>query len=247
MPRLKSRPGRRLSRALLAMVAALAAACSSPPPAADHEALSLFLKARIAWGLGERAQSRALLQEAAKLAPLNAGVLVALAQANEIAGDEAAAYAVLEQALAAHPEDRAANLLFARLELRDHSPQQALDRLLGIEATGAADLEVYELLHPLLLCFGDAAQGLELFERANDRLPGHAYLLEARSDFLALLGREEEALRGYRRALALDPSRRSAELKAARLLEQQGDRALRRIAPAVGAGVGLPAAPRVAE
>jgi len=248
MPRLKSRPGRRLPRAVLAAVAALlAAACASPPPPADHEALSLFLKARVAWGLGERERSRALLQEAARCAPLNASVLVALAQADEVAGDDAAAYGALSQVLAAHPSDRAANLLLARLELRDRSPQQALDRLLGVEAAGDADLEVYELLHPLLLCFGEAAHGFELFERARTRLPDHAYLHEACSDFLALLGRQEEALQGYRRALALDPSRRSAELKAARLLEQQGDRALRRIAPAVGAGVGLPAAPRVAE
>src|SRR5262245_65363187 len=106
MPRLKSRPGRLASRLLLAGLAALAAACaSSPPPPEDHEALALFLKARIAWGLGERERSRDLLREAATLAPQNAGVLVALAQADQVAGDDAAAYRVLAQALAAQPED----------------------------------------------------------------------------------------------------------------------------------------------
>jgi len=65
---------------------------------------------------------------------------------------------------------------------------------------------------------------------------------EARADFLAEVGRNEEAIAGYRRALALDPRRYAAERKAVRLLEQESERLLRKLAIPADPRVGLPAA-----
>ncbi|MBL8842552.1 MAG: hypothetical protein JNL90_13615 [Planctomycetes bacterium] len=208
----------------------------------DSAALSLFLRGRIAQGLGQRAQARALLTEAASLAPRMVPVQLAVAQLLLSEGDEPGALQALDAALAVAPDDVAANLLRARFELRHHELDHALARLLRLEAAGHADVALYELLHPLLLYAGEPARGLVLFERARDRFPQEAVLHEACADFLHCTGHEEAALAGYRRALALDPTRRSAELKAARLLEEQGDRILRRLARPVGAGLGLPAA-----
>lgn len=208
----------------------------------DSAALSLFLRGRIAQGLGRREQARALLTEAAVLAPRMVPVQLAVAQLLLSEGDELGASQALDAALAVAPDDVAANLLRARLELRHHELDHALERLLRLEAAGHADVALYELLHPLLLYAGEPARGLVLFERARDRFPQEAVLHEACADFLHCTGHEDAALASYRRALALDPTRRSAELKAARLLEEQGDRILRRLARPVGAGLGLPAA-----
>lgn len=208
----------------------------------DSAALSLFLRGRIAQGLGRREEARALLSASAALAPRMVPVQLALAQLLLSEGDELGASRALDAALSVAPDDVAANLLRARLELRHHELDHALERLLRLEAAGHADVALYELLHPLLLYAGEPARGLVLFERARDRFPQEAVLHEACADFLHCTGHEEAALASYRRALALDPTRRSAELKAARLLEEQGDRILRRLARPVGAGLGLPAA-----
>ncbi len=239
-----------LSGAVSCRTAADATTVASSGPGAggpavndDSAALSLFCRGRIAQGLGDRDQALLLLAQAAVVAPRVVPVQVALAQLRLAVGDEGGACQALDAALAVTPDDLAANLMRARLELRHHELQFALARLLRIEAGGCRDHELYEMLHPLLLYAGEPARGLELFLRARERLPEHAGVHEACADFLHCAGREEEALASYRRALALEPGRLSAELKAARLLEEQGDRILRRLARPLGAGLGLPAAP----
>ena len=234
----------RWSAGLLPLLALpLFGGCTAAPAPAhnDDEAavVSLYLRSRVASGLAQFAEARDLLRHAAALRPGCVQVQVALAQLLEAAGDEAGASVALDSALASAPDDLAANLMQARVELRVHQLEPALDRLLKVEAGGAADAELFALLHPLLLYTGDLKRGLAIFERARERMPEHAFVHEACADFLACLGREEEALASYRRALALDPTRRSAELKAARLLEQQGDRILHRLAAPADPGVGL--------
>lgn len=215
-----------------------APAAAAPDPA---RALSLYTQGRIAWELGDPSRALELWDAAAALQPGTAPIEVARAQARFAMGDDAGAALAVDAALAAAPLEPAANVLRARLDVRLHDLGGALRRLLELEASGCVAPELFQLLHPLLLYGGDAARGLALFERARERLPAHAFVHEACADFLACLRREEEALASYRRALALDPTRLSAEIKAARLLEEQGDRILRRLAAPVGAGVGLPA------
>ncbi|MSR46597.1 MAG: hypothetical protein EXS13_05975 [Planctomycetes bacterium] len=249
MSRLKSRSGHaRRGALLLTPLFLLLAGCATstvallpPPPVDDSATLSLYLRARIASGLGERERALDLLEQTVKLAPDCAPALIALARARRALGDELGSTAALAQALAVAPLDATANVLCARNELRDHQLEPAMSRLLALEARGGAPLEAYELLHPLLLWAGDAARGAAIFARAVASRPAHAFVHEAHADFLACLGREAEALDGYRRALALDPDRQSAELKAARLLEAQGDRILRQLARPVDPRVELPA------
>jgi tetratricopeptide (TPR) repeat protein len=223
---------------------AVFSATDAEPGAADDSAalLSLYLRARVAAGLGQRETARDLLIEAARIAPAAAPIQLALAEAHRALGEEAPAEQALDRALVLAPDEPRANLLRVRDDLRQHRLEKGLTRLLKLAGSDSPPLEVYELLHPLLLWSGDAARGAALFDRARTLLPAHAFVHEACADFLACLGREEEALDGYRRALALDPRRDSAARKAARLLEEQGDRILRQLASPVGAGVGFPAA-----
>lgn len=240
-----TRSCRRLAAALLLPL--LQSACSAPPPPPDPaEPLSLYLRGRIASGLREPELARQLLLDAALLAPDCASIQLALSQAHRALADEPAAERALDRALALAPKDPTANLMRARDELARHQLEPALRRLLALAASEAPPLEAYELLHPLLLWSGEVARGIELFDRARERLPAHAFVHEARADFLACLGREAEALDSYRRALALDPRRHSAERKAARLLEEQGDRLLRKLVTPVDPGFGLATAPNAA-
>jgi tetratricopeptide (TPR) repeat protein len=141
-------------------------------------------------------------------------------------------------------------VLLARLDVRAQHPERAIARLLSLAERLPAEPAALELLHPLLLWAGDATRGLEIFTRAEERLPESGQAQEALGDFLASLGREQEALDRYRRALALDPARHGAELKAVRILGTQIDELLRRLPPAAPAPdprVGVPAAPDAAH
>ncbi len=232
--------------ALDALLACQAPRPTSPPRPPRDAALRLYTQARVAWALGDAVRARDLLFDAALLEPGAPAIETALAEALIATGNEPEARGALARALATRPADADASLLLAELELHDHQLDQALARLLALDPQSPRRLDVLELLHPLLLYSGDPQRGLALFDAACEQLPGHAFLHEARADFLACLGREAEALAGYRRALALEPGRRAAERKAVRLLEEQGERILQRLHAPAGAGLGLTATPRAA-
>ena len=229
----------------LVLAATIALAACGAPPAADEDAgdpLSLYLQARVARASGEVARAAIMLERAYALAPDVAPVAAALGEARFLLGQDALARAALEHAVALDPEEVRASVLLARLDVREHQPAAALARLLALDERRPAELDVLELLHPLLLWSGETQRGLELFTRTVELAPDLALAHEALGDFQACVGRLDDALASYRRALELDPRRRGAELKAAHVLERQADSLLRRLAPPAGAGIVVPAA-----
>jgi len=236
--------GRAASRWLAAAGLSTLLACRAAPPADDPEgaALSLFLQARIARVNGDVERAVDLLERAAALQPSQGAIAAALGEGLLVLGEEAEARAPLERA-AALSDDVGAQVLLARLDVRDRRPDAALVRLIALDERRPAQPAVLELLHPLLLWAGETQRGLEIFTRTLAVAPDLAFAQEACGDFQACLGRDEEALASYRRALALEPGRRAAELKAARILGQQVDQLLRRLPAPADPGLGLPAAP----
>lgn len=233
-----ARAARRRLHAVLGLVLC---ACAAPPPE-DPLPVSLYLQARVARAAGELHRCARLLEEAARTAPDAAPIAAALGEARLALGEDRAARIALERAVALAPDDVPSHVLLARLDVRERRPGDALARLLALDERVPAREEVLEFAHPLLLWSGATELGLEVFTRALELAPDLALVHEARADFLACAGRREEALAGYRRALALEPGRRAAELKAVRLLERQSEALLRRLAPSPDPRVGLPAA-----
>jgi tetratricopeptide (TPR) repeat protein len=228
----------RFAAAGLATVA-LFGGCVAPPPPPPSP-LSLYLQARVAKYSAQSGRAALLLMVAAALAPEQAPIQAALGEARLALGDDAGARIALERATLLDPDAVAPAVLLARLDVRDRRPQDALERLLAIDERRPGRKEVLELAHPLLLWSGATERGLAVFDRALEIAPDLALAHEARGDFLACLGRPDDALASYRRALALDPARRGAELKAAHLLEKQGESILRKLPP-----LSAPAAPGV--
>jgi tetratricopeptide (TPR) repeat protein len=121
-----------------------------------------------------------------------------------------------------------------------------METLIAVVAHEPGDERALQLLHPLLLYLGRTADGLAIFSRALERRPELAFVHEAQADFLALTGRNDEALAGYRRALSLDPRRSAAERKAVHLLERESERLLRPTPAPADPRVGVPAAKEAA-
>jgi tetratricopeptide (TPR) repeat protein len=245
----RQRPAARRRLALAACAAAagllLLAACRAQRPQ-EGAALSLYMQARIAREMGETGKAALLLERAAALEPAQPRIFAALGDARLALGDDGGAREALRRAVLLDPDDVPAHLLLARLDVRDRRPRDALARLVELDERLPAREEVLELAHPLLLWAGEVERGRELFERAVACAPDLALAHEALGDFLACLGRHEAALSSYRRALALDPTRRAAELKAAHLLEKQVESLLRRLPAPAPPGLDLPPAPGAA-
>jgi tetratricopeptide (TPR) repeat protein len=245
----RRRRGVAASFALVASTAASLGGCRaepSPPPPDPSRPLVLFAQARLASLAGDATAARVRLEEAAALAPDDEPLFVALGEARLACGDEPAAHAAFDRAVELDRDDPTATVWLARLDLRAKRPADALVRLLALDERRPGDVAVLELVHPLLLYVGESERGLALFERALARAPELALAHEARADFLSLLGRESEALASYRRALALEPGRRTAEFKIAHLLERQSGRAAPRVAAPARPGVGVAATPNAA-
>jgi tetratricopeptide (TPR) repeat protein len=74
---------------------------------------------------------------------------------------------------------------------------------------------------------GDAAQALDLYQRAEDlspeKSPQSASILVAYGRFLLSLGRIQDSMEKYRRAIERDPESRDAHYELAKGLDQEGD------------------------
>ena len=242
--------GRGPARAGIFMLATLAGCAAPREGAPPPSTLSLYLQGRVARESGDLGRARTLFLAAEAAAPADresaAWFAAAIGELEAATVAFGPARVAFERALAADPDSRAATLGLVRLELHDQRPDRALTRLLDRIRRHPDERESLELLHPLLLYSGAIERGLELFTLAAERSPENAHYEEAHGDFLACSDREEEALASYRRALALDPRRVGVEIKAARLLEKQADRVLRRVAPTADPRFGKPAAPDAA-
>lgn len=249
-PRVGSREGgerrpRRPTR-LAALSLLLAAGCASSPPDAPAPdriaAVAAYARARVAWTLGRQALALDCYELAAALDPDSERAHAQFGHALMIAGDLTRARGELERARRLDPNACAGAVDLAELALRERNSQEATATLIEVVAHEPGDERALQLLHPLLLYLGRTADGLAVFSRAVELRPELAFVHEAHADFLALIGREDEALAGYRRALAIDPRRVAAERKAVHLLERESERLLRQLAPSVAPRVDLPAA-----
>ncbi len=240
--------GSRARRSLVCagLVVACACACTTAPvalPAPDRiGAAAAFARARVAWTDGSQAQAVAWYARAVSLDPESPALRAELGHALLVTGDLARARDELALARRLDVAGRAGAVDLAELSLRERDAESATATLLQVVGDEPGDLRALRLLHPLLLYLGRAEEGVDVYTRAAERRPELAFVHEARADFLAELGREDEALAGYRRALALDPRRAVAERKAVRLLERESERLLKKLAIPADPGVGLPAA-----
>jgi Flp pilus assembly protein TadD len=227
-------------------VAAWASACAAPPSADSAPdrvgAAAAYARAKVAWTEGARELAVGWYVRAVGLDPESAELRAELGHALMITGDFARARDELAHARRLDVAGCAGAVDLAQLDLREQRAQSAAETLLEVVREEPGEARALQLLHPLLLYLGRADDGLEVYTRAVERRPDLAFVHEARADFLAEVGRNEEAIAGYRRALALDPRRYAAERKAVRLLEQESERLLRKLAIPADPRVGLPAA-----
>jgi tetratricopeptide (TPR) repeat protein len=241
------RPSRRCAWLAASSLLLASAACASAPPEPprpDHvAAVAAYARGRVAWTLGRQARALDCFAVAAALDPDSAQVHAQFGRSLLIAGDLARARVELQLARSLDPQRCAGAVDLAELDLRERRSVEATTTLIEVVARQPGDERALQLLHPLLLYLGRTADGLAIFSQASQRRPDLAFVHEARADFLALLGREDEALAGYRRALAIDPRRTAAERKAVHLLERESERLLRQLPAPADPRLGLPAAP----
>jgi tetratricopeptide (TPR) repeat protein len=221
-------------------------ACAATPPAAPTAdpiaAAGAYARGRVAWTEGRQALALEYYAQAAALDPESEQVREQFGHALLIAGDLVRAREQLELARRLDPDACAGAVDLAELALRERDSAAATATLITVVDHRPGDERALQLLHPLLLYLGRTAEGLAVFTRASRCRPDLAFVHEARADFLALLGRSDEALDGYRRALAIDPRRSAAERKAMHLLERESERLLRQLPQPADPRVGLPAA-----
>ena len=224
------------------------AACAASPSAAfapdPIAAAGAYARGRVAWTEGRQSLALAFYAQAAALDPESEQVHEQFGHALLIAGDLVRAREQLELARRLDPDACAGAVDLAELALRERDSATATSTLITVVDHRPGDERALQLLHPLLLYLGRTAEGLAVFTRASQSRPDLAFVHEARADFLALLGRSDEALAGYRRALAIDPRRSAAERKAMHLLERESERLLRQLPAPADPRVGLPAAAR---
>jgi tetratricopeptide (TPR) repeat protein len=225
-------------------------ACTSAPPEAPRPdrvaAVAAYARGRVAWTQGKQAFALECYAQAVAFDPGSELLHSQFGHALLIAGDLARARGELDLARLLDPDACAGAVDLAELQLRERRSDEAMATLLAVVSRQPGDERALQLLHPLLLYLGRAADGLSVFSRALERRPELAFVHEAQADFLALLGRDDEALAGYRRALSLDPHRTAAERKAVRLLERESERLLRKIPAPADPRLGLPAAKETA-
>jgi tetratricopeptide (TPR) repeat protein len=232
------------------LLALATAACVASPPAAPCPdrvaAVAAYARGRVAWTQGDDELALEWFERAVALDPGSQLLHAQLGHMLMLAGDVTRARAELDLARLLDPDACAGAVDLAELQLRDRHAEDATATLLAVVDHEPGDERALLMLHPLLLYLGRASDGLAIFSRATERRPELAFVHEARADFLALLGRSDEALAGYRRALSIDPRRTAAERKAVHLLERESERLLRKLSAPADPRVGLPAAKEAA-
>jgi len=193
------------------------AAALQPDDAYVHGALGTALLAA-----EDPTRATQSLERALSLDSNHADVAVNLATAHERLNRYDKAAAAYGQALSIKPSHAEALLGYGLLEAEHGDPDRAAKLLLAAWEQRAGDAEIALKIADKLDRLGWRGQALEIYEQAGTSCPTNPDLHDAHGRLMHRLGRYEEALACYGRALNADPSRRVTRLNRAHALESQG-------------------------
>jgi tetratricopeptide (TPR) repeat protein len=153
---------------------------------------------------GKPKEARELVREALPQQPADAQLFLVLAEADGALGSLAEAVVTLEQAVKAIPESVPLWTRLAEVFIRKEEWPKASDALAHAMALDPANGEL-----PLRAGFvaeklGHAHEALALYEHATEIAPSNKYAWSSRGLAFLSLGRPEEALPSFDRALGLD-------------------------------------------
>lgn len=138
-----------------------------------------------------------------------------------LSGEPQRGLTFLERSLALGPSSLRTQALIRELRGEQGSQSQAIEALRAATASSPATAEARTALGYALLQSGDALQALAEFDQAG----GHGQAQRGRGQALALLARDEEAIRAFRIAVAVDPQDWESHANLATLLSRRDPQA----------------------
>ncbi|MBK1672852.1 hypothetical protein CKO35_05950 [Ectothiorhodospira shaposhnikovii] len=185
--------------------------------------------AAIEWGLGNTDEAARLYGEGLKHNPGHTALSLRLSRLKAIRGEVAEGVAVLEAAVAAHPEALEPRLVLGGYHLREGMPQRAAEVLQPARDSGSTDTRLLELLASAQLESGAGGQAITTLRLLSAQPLADADAWHRLGYRFELAGGVDDARVAYGRALELSPGHVGAlpNLALLELKSGRGDEALR--------------------
>ncbi|MCH7879925.1 MAG: tetratricopeptide repeat protein, partial [candidate division Zixibacteria bacterium] len=148
-----------------------------------------------------------------------------LAKADAVAGDVSSAIAALEKSVAEHPDDKTSYKMLGSLYLFTTPPDMvsSIKNLEKIIELDPLDAPIYNVLAYRYKALREYDRALEYIDQYVNLVPDEPNPYDSHGDILLALGKFDEAIAAYRKALEIDPGFKGSLNAIARVYCHLGD------------------------